>query len=115
MQSDHRTIQLTLPETSNGKTKKRWTPPRRREVNDPVDIGERAEHSLKEAWLGDLSILDTRFAEIDKGMPKKTPWKRISQDPRIKELIQKRMSLPRSPDGRQRFQITTEILGTYKH
>ncbi len=35
MQSDHRTIQLRLPETSGGKKKQRWTPPRKREVNDP--------------------------------------------------------------------------------
>ena len=33
----------------------------------------------------------------------------ISQDPRIIELILRRIALPRSHDGRQRFQITTEI------
>ncbi len=43
MQSDHRTIQLTMPEAENGKKKKRWTSPRKRELNDPGDFGEKVE------------------------------------------------------------------------
>ncbi len=83
MQSDPRTIQLTLPDDSMGKKKKRWTPPRKREISNPRDFEQRAEASIKEAPPNSLNSLDTRFAEIAKEMSKKTPRKKISQDPRI--------------------------------
>ena len=46
MQSDHRAIQLTLPGDYTGKTKKRWTPPAKRDINDPKALGEEAESSI---------------------------------------------------------------------
>ena len=53
--------------------------------------------------------MDKMFAEIAKAMPKAASRKKPPQDPRIKELISERMRLARSPDGRQRFRITSEI------
>ncbi len=42
-------------------------------------------------------------------MKEKTPRRRIAQDPRIKELIRRRIALPRSHDGRERKELTQEI------
>ena len=62
---------------------------------------------MEESRPTDLHRLDARFADIANSM--KDAQKRISQDPKVKELILKRIALPRSHDGRQRFQLTTEI------
>ncbi len=51
----------------------------------------------------------TRGSDIANSITKKTPRKIICQDPRIKELILRRIALTRTHDGRQRFQLTTEI------
>ena len=106
MQSDHRTIHITLPGDETGR--KRWTPPARREIKDPTQLGEAAENSFSREPLSNLENLDKRFAEIATSLPKKAPRKKASQDPGIQELIQQRMALQRSPGGRQRFQITAE-------
>jgi hypothetical protein len=42
-------------------------------------------------------------------MKEKIPRRRIAQDPRIKELIKRRIALPRSHDGRARKELTQEI------
>ena len=52
-----------------------------------------------------MQAQDKWFAGIASDM-KKTPGKRIAQDPRIKELILRRIAPPRSHDGRERFQLT---------
>ena len=56
-----------------------------------------------------MHSLDKCFAEIASTMKEKTPRRRIAQDPRIKELIMRRIALPRSHDGRARKQLTQEI------
>ena len=109
MQSDHRTIHFRLPETTNQKKKQRWTPPRKREVSDPREFGERAERTVSDTEPGNMHSLDKCFADIASAMKEKTPRRRIAHDPRIKELIMKRVALPRSHDGRERFKITEEI------
>ena len=56
-----------------------------------------------------MHSLDKWFAEIDSTMKEKLPRRRIVQDPRIKELIMRRIALPRSHDGRARKELTQEI------
>ncbi len=109
MQSDHRTIHFRLPETTNQKKKQRWTPPRKREVRDPREFGERAERTVNDTEPDNMHSLDKCFAEIASAMKEKTPRQRIAHYPRIKELIMNIVALPRSHDGRERFQITEEI------
>jgi hypothetical protein len=109
MQSDHRTIHFRLPEVSAQKKQQRWTPPRKREVNNPREFGERAERMMNETKPCSMQTLDKCFADIASTMKEKTPRRRIADDPRIKELIIQRVALPRSHDGRERFQFTKEI------
>ena len=49
------------------------------------------------------------MADIAENMPRKPRRKKASEDPRIKELIEKRARLQRTGDGKERFSITAEI------
>ena len=53
--------------------------------------------------------LDKWFAEIASTIKEKIPRRRSAQDPRIKDLIRRRISLPRSRDPRARNELTQEI------
>ncbi len=108
MHSDHRTIHLRLPEATQPK-KERRAPGRKREVRDPREFGERAEGAVNNTGPSDMHSLDAWFAEIASTMKEKIPRRRIAQDPRIKELIMRRIALPRSHDGRARKELTQEI------
>ena len=108
MQSYHRTIHLRLPETTQQK-KKRRTPQKKREVMDPREFGAQAEGAMKDTDLTNMHSLDKWFTETASKMKEKTPRRRIAQDPRIKELIGRRIAMPRSRDGRARKELTLEI------
>ena len=86
----------------NASKKKRRTPQKKREVRDPREFGELAEGTVKDTEPSNMHSLDKWFAEIASTMKEKTPRRRIAQDPRIKELIMRRIALPRSHDGRAR-------------
>ena len=105
MHSDHRTIHLRLPEATQQKQKRR-THKKKREVRDPSEFGERSEGAVNNTEPSDLHKLDEWFAEIASTMKEKIPRRRIAQDPRIKELIKRRIALPRSHDGRERKELT---------
>ena len=49
------------------------------------------------------------MADIAENMPRKPRKKKASDDPRIRELIEKRARLQRTVDGKERFKITAEI------
>ena len=115
MQSDHRAIQFSLPPEGNEKKKKRWTPPTKKDIDIPSEFGDRIREGLEQNPPVDIKDLDKRFAEVAESMPKKAPRPRVYQDPRIQELIRQRAELPRSPDGRPRFRITTEIRKLIRH
>ncbi len=89
--------------------KERRAPGRKREVRDPREFGERAEGAVNNTGPSDMHSLDAWFAEIARTMKEKIPRRRIAQDPRIKELIKRRIALPRSHDGRARKELTQEI------
>ena len=80
-----------------------------REVRDPREFGERAEGAVNNTGPSDMHSLDKWFADIASTMKEKLPRRRIVQDPRIKELVMRRIALPRSHDGRARKEITQEI------
>ncbi len=81
----------------------------KREVRDPREFGERAEGTVNNTEPSNMHSLDKWFAEIASTMKEKTPRRRIAKDPRIKELIMRRIALPRSHDGRARKELTQEI------
>ena len=49
------------------------------------------------------------MADIAENMPRKPREKKAGEDPRIKELTEKRARLQRTGDGKERFNITAEI------
>ncbi len=67
------------------------------------------EGAVNNTEPSDMHRLDEWFAEIASTMKEKIPRRRIAQDPRIKELIRRRIALPRSRDGRARKELTQEI------
>ncbi len=64
---------------------------------------------MKDTDLTNMHSLDKWFTETASKMKEKTPRRRIAQDPRIKELIGRRIAMPRSRDGRARKELTLEI------
>ncbi len=81
---------------------------------------EKGNRQPRRVWSGDTGIartkvagniidLDKRFADVAAGMRKAPIRLKIMQDPRIRELTQQRIHLPRTPDGRQIFRIPAEI------
>jgi hypothetical protein len=108
MHSDHRTIHLRLPEATQQKQKRR-THRKKREVRDPSEFGERSEGAMGNTGPSDMHKLDEWFAEIASTMKEKIPRRRIAQDPRIKDLVRRRMEMPRSRDPRARNALTQEI------
>ena len=74
-----------------------------------MEFGERAEGIVNNTEPSNMHSLDKCFAEIASTMKEKTPRRRIAQDPRIKELIMRRIAMPRSHDGRARREISLEI------
>ena len=67
------------------------------------------EGAVNNTEPSDMHTLDEWFAEIASTMKEKIPRRRIAQDTRIKELIRRRIALPRSRDGRARKELTQEI------
>ena len=82
---------------------------KKREVRDPSEFGERSEGAVGNTEPSDMHKLDEWFAEIANTMKEKVPRRRIAQDPRIKDLIRRRIALPRSRDARARKELTQEI------
>jgi hypothetical protein len=76
---------------------------------DPREFGAQAEGAVNDSDLTNMHSLDKWFAEIASKMKEKAPRRRIAQDPRIKELIARRIAMPRSRDGRARKELTLEI------
>jgi hypothetical protein len=89
--------------------KKDKTHSKKREVMDPREFGAHAEEAVNDSDLTNMHSLDKWFAEIASKMKEKAPRRRIAQDPRIKELIARRIAMPRSRDGRARKELTLEI------
>ncbi len=76
---------------------------------DPREFGAQAEGAVNDTDITNMHSLDKWFAEIASKMKEKAPRRRIAQDPRIKELIGRRIAMPRSRDGRARKELTLEI------
>ena len=70
MQSDHRVIQMTLL-GDEVKKKKSWTPPRKREVDNPGEFGEILEERVKNQRQDNLEQMDALMADIAEHMPRK--------------------------------------------
>jgi hypothetical protein len=103
--------QNDTPQTAGNNAAKKETTDtkKKREVRDPREFGERAEGAVNNSGPSDLHSLDKWFAEIASTMKEKRPRRRIVQDPRIKELVMRRITLPRSHDGTARKELTQEI------
>ena len=97
-----------FPRTETAK-RRRGGPRQKIETDCPNEFGEKIKEYLIRSTPENLDEVGRCFAETAKAMPKRAPRERISQDPQIRDLIQQRVDLPRTPDGRQRFRITGEI------
>ena len=106
MNSDHKSIKITIPSQKQAK-KKRWTPPKARSIAEQGLFGEHLEAALQQTTPTNMLEFDEMITKAAQAMPQRSKKKDYSDA--IKDLMDKRAALPRHADSTARRAATNEI------